>query len=204
MQKGIFRELVWIKVNGGSMNPNSAVQRVDIDAYMPAAINWAVSAGRNINIAQEGNRDYPSMFYGSFSNRTIDRTERVPFITLPKGYVPLPSNEGIRSIVDNCGNTYAPLSDSDRRMIKSYVPLLPDLKAYYPIGSKIELYGINPLIEKLTGEIIVRAEDLDDEDELPIQAGIEKDAIQICFEFVVGQRQLPAQKNAVNTDVNTV
>jgi len=204
MKKGIFRELVWLKINGGGLNPNSAVQRVDIDAYMPAAINWAVSAGRNTNIAQEGNRDYPSMFYGSFTDRTIDRTGRVPFITLPKGYVPLPSNEGIRFITDNCGNTYAPLSDSDRRMIKQYVPILPDLKAYYPIGSKIELYGINPLIESLTGEIIVRCEDLEDEDELPIIAGFEKDAVQVCFEFISGQRQLPAQKNAIKTDVNTV
>lgn len=205
MEKGRFIELVLLGVNGGVLVDESNLQRIDIEAYLPAAVNYALTAGRNISISQEGNRDLPSMFYGTFSDLVIDRTGSIPFITLPKGYVPLYGNEGVRSVFDNCGNYYAPLMDADRRTIKAYKDKLIDQGFYYPIGkSKIEVYPSNPLVTMLNGEYIVRAEDLDDEDELPLPASTETMALDLCVQWFTDQRSRPADLINNKADINVV
>lgn len=201
MKKGVFVELALLRIGGGVLTTDMAVQRVDIEAYAPAAINYALTSGRNISLAQEGNRDLPSMFYGTFEDLVIDRTSSVPFITLPKGYVGLYGNEGIRSVFDDCGNYYNPLMDADRRTVKRYKDMLIGQGFYYPIGkSKIEVYPTNPLVEKLSGEYIVDFNDLDDDDELPLPASTEKLALDLCFEWISGERQTPADLKVNKVD----
>lgn len=206
MQKGKFIELVILGVGGGVLTSELDLQRVDVEAYLPAAVNYALTAGRNISISQEGNRDLPSMFYGTFTDLPIDRTGNVAFVTIPKGYVPLYGNEGVRSIFDNCGNYYSPLMDADRRTIKSYKDKLTDQGFYYPIGKdKLEVYPSNTLVVSLNGEYIVRAEDLSDEDELPLPAGTETMALDICIQWFTGQRANPADTiNNKSDDANVI
>lgn len=193
MQKGTFIELIILRVGGGVLTSELDLQRVDVEAYLPAAVNFALTAGRNIAISQEGNRDLPSMFYGTFTDLPIDRTGNVAFVTIPKGYVPLYGNEGVRSVFDNCGNYYSPLMDADRRTIKAYKDKLIDQGFYYPIGkNKLEVYPSNDFVISLNGEYIVRAEDLDDDDELPLPAGTETGVLDLCVQWFTGQRSAPA------------
>lgn len=193
MKKGIFVELVILRVGGGVLTDELDVMREDVEAYAPSAINYALTAGRNNSIAQEGNRDLPSMFYGTFSNLTISRTTEPATVTLPKGYVGIYGNEGIRSVFDDCGNYYSPLMDADRRLIKAYKEKLIGQGFYYPLGQySLEVYPTNPLSEKLNGEYIVRFEDLDDEDELPLPASTEEIALNLCVQWFLNQRQVPA------------
>lgn len=193
MKKGIFIESILLMVGGGVLTDELNVERVDLEAYAPTAINYALSAGRNTVIAQEGNRDLPSLFYGTFKDLVIDRSTNPANITLPKGYVGLYGNEGVRSVFDDCGNYYAPLMDADRRLIKSYGKKLLGQGFYYPLGEYgIEVYPTSPIVEKLNGEYIVRFADLDDEDELPLPAGMEHLAIDMCADWFLKQRQVPA------------
>lgn len=204
MLKGIFIETVLLRINGGVLTDESATQRVDIEAYLPAAVNWAMNKSYNINLQVEGDRDYPSVFYASFSGLTIDRTTRRPFITLPYNVVPFYGNQGLRYITDNCGNTYTPLSDSDLHTIEYYEKKMLDMKFYrLKQNKKVELWGLNPLAQELNGEYIIRVDELTDEDELPIQAGVEMEAIDICVQFMTGQRQIPADRNVNKVDINT-
>lgn len=206
MKKGAFVDLVILRIGGGVLNTDLHVQRVDIQAYIPAAVNYALTAGRNISLAQEGNRDLPSMFYGTFSDLPIDRTSNTPFVTLPKGYVGLYGNEGVRSVFDDCGNYYTPLMDADRRVIKAYKEKLIGQGFYYPIGqTKLEVYPTNPLVESLNGEYIVRSEDLTDEDELPLIASTETMALDLVIQWFTNQRSMPADL-LVNKadDANTI
>lgn len=201
MNLGIFTENVLLRVNGGVLPIDSSVQRVDIKALIPAAVNYALTAGRNTSISQEGNRDLPSMFYGTFSNLTIDKTGSVAFVTLPKGYVPLYGNEGVRSVFDNCGNYYAPLMDADRRSIKYYKDKLLDQGFYYPIGTnKLEVYATNELVTSLNGEYIVRVEDLSDTDELPLVGDTAVMALDLCIQWFTDQRSRPA--DLINSGVD--
>lgn len=205
MKKGVFTELVILRVNGGVLNDEANTQRVDVEAFLPAAVNYAITAGRNVAIAEEGNRDYPSQFYGTFSDLVIDRSTNTPFITLPKGYVPLYGNEGIRSVVDNCGNSYSPVMEADRRTIKYYLEKMGGQGFYFPIGkTKVEVYSPNPLVEKLSGEYIVSVEELGDEDELPLVASTETMALNLCVEWITGQREIPADLKNNKNDINTV
>lgn len=203
MTLGVFVELVMLRVNGGTINAESAVQRVDILAYLPAAVNYAMTAGRNMSL-QEGNRDYPSMFFGTFSDLPINKNSSVAFITLPKGYSPLLGNEGLRSIHDNCSNYYSLLMESDRKTIKHYREKFIGQGFYYPIGKKVvEVYPNNPLSETLSGEYIVDVRELEDEDELPLIGSTESIALDMCVAWITGEKEMPAdKKNSTVDEVN--
>lgn len=202
MRKGVFIENCLLRCNGGELTPDSAVQRVDIEAYLPAAVNYVVTAGRNTNIKIEGDRDYPSAFFGVFNDLTIIRTSTIPTFTFPKGYIPLASNEGIRSISDNCGNYYNPLTESDRRTIKYYGKLMTGQCFFFPLGANIELYGVPPLAEKINGVLLVDSEELADTDHLPIQAGFEEVALKLIYEWISGERESPADVKNTGRDIN--
>lgn len=193
MTVGEFVDLVLLRVGGGVFTDDLSVQRVDIRAYLPAAVNYALTSGRNTSLSQEGNRDLPSMFYGTFTDLPIDRTSSVAKVTLPKGYVPLYGNEGVRSVFDECGNYYSPLMDADRRSIKYFKDKLLCQGFYYPLGKiNLEVYPTNPLIEMLSGEYIVSVDYLADDDMLPLPADTEAMALDLCVQWFSNQRQFPA------------
>lgn len=205
MELGVFVDSVLLKINGGQLSDEGSVQRVDIQAYLPAAVNYGLTAGRNTSLSQEGNRDLPSMFYGTFTELPIDRTGNTAFVTLPKGYVPLYGNEGVRAVFDDCGNYYAPLMDADRRLIKVTKKKLLDQGFYYPIGqTKLEVYPSNPLVESLNGEYIVRVQDLADTDELPLPGDTEALAFDLLVQWFTDQRSRPADLINNKADINTV
>lgn len=204
MTLGIFVETILLRINGGVLPVDSAVQRVDIQAYVPAAVNYAREKSYNINLQLEGNRDIPSTFYGQFDDLPILRDKKQPYIAYPKGTVSMRGNQGIRFITDNCCGSYSPLSDNDMSLICYYGDKMIDMKFYRPKQANIELFGASPLAETINMEMIVRVEDLDDDDELPIDAGFEADALNICWELISGQREIPADKRSDNSDINTV
>lgn len=205
MKKNILIEEVLIALNGGTLNDESAIQRVDIEAYLPAAVNYAMNASYNINIQVEGNRDMSALFYGSFFDLPIVRSlGRVPHVVLPKGTVALPRNQGIRYVTDDCecDSTYTPLQDSDLHTINHYKKIMPG-KFFRLKQDRIELYCINPIAKKVNMEMIVNVEDLDDEDELPIQAGQEVMVIDLCLQHFDPQRKTPADKINDSKDLNS-
>ncbi len=202
MKKGIFKELLYLRINGGNLNDESSVQRVDIDAYLPIAVNWAVQSARNSSLDAQGNRDLPSVFYGVFENVEIKRDKQPPYIEVPKGYIPLYGNEGIRFVYDNCRDYYTPLNDADRRTISHYQGILTDQKYFYPVREILELYGVNKVAKTLSGEYIVDVSELSDDDELPIPAGYENDAINMSYSWISGERELPSDKKNNNADIN--
>lgn len=200
MKKGIFIENILLRINGGTINDESSVQRVDIEAYIPASVNWAMGKAYNINL-KEGDRDFPSLFYGSYDSLPIIRTSRLPHVVLPKGVVALYGNQGMRFVSDNAGYTYSPLSDSDLHTVEYYKDKMFG-KFYRLKPAKVDLYNASPIAETVDAEFIVRVEDLADTDELPIQAGLELEAIQVCVEFFTGQRQIGGDKQNDKKDIN--
>jgi len=193
MEKGKFVELVIIRLGGGVLADDLAIQRVDVEALLPAAVNYAMTAGRNTHLAQDGDRDFPSMFFGTFTDLPIDRSGNIPSITLPKGYVPMYGGEGLRSIFDNCGNYYSPLMDADRRSIGYYKGKMLCQGFYYPIGKKkVEVYPTTEIVETLSGEYIVNPDELEDTDELPLPGETAMMALDLCVQWLSDQRERPA------------
>lgn len=205
MQKGLLVESVLLALNGGSLTDESAVKRVDIKAYLPSAVNYAMTKSYNINIQVERSRDISGLFWGAFRDLPIIRDDnRMPRINLPKGTVALPRNQGIRRLIDGCDGVYTPLMDGDLHTIKYFAPILSGSKFFRLFPTYIELHDLNPLVETVKElDMIVRTEDLLDTDELPIPAGMEDDVINLCLRHFDPQRQSPADKINNTVDLNS-
>jgi hypothetical protein len=206
MTKGKFTETVLLKIEGFQLNDSSSVQRRDIRAYLPAAVNYAMMAGYNINIQVEGNRDFSSVFYGYFPALAISKDttrHNWKYITLPKGTIALPKNQGIRSIEDGSGYNLKPLSDNAFRTINSWLETYKGDGYYRLEGNKIYLFNISAIATVINLSMIVDTDSLTDDDILPIPAGLEGRAIDICYEFLTGVRQLPpADRKSDERDIN--
>lgn len=203
--KARFVEQVLLKVGGGILTDEMAIQRVDIKSYLPAAINYVQFGSYNINLKTEGTRDINSLFYAYFPDIAIqvDSTRHNwTYIPYPKAFVALPHNQGVRQIEDGDGNTYKPLSDNGFRTIKHSAELFTGASYYRPEKIGIYLFSQNKLVETVSLSGIVDVDDLADTDILPIPAGFEKQAIDVCYEFFVGERELPADRKNDKTDVN--
>jgi len=196
MTIGVLIEEIFLKVNGDKPSPDGAVMRSDIRAMLPAAINYAMDTAYNINLKIEGDRDYPSEFYTVFEDVAIVRTERLPYIALMAGTVPLKGGAGVRFVYDDCGNQYGPVSDADMGSIEYYSKLTPGMGWYRKKDGKLILYGVNPLAATINYQAITKVEDLDDTDEAPLQAGSENDVLMLLINWF-------SNKLPYNTLVNT-
>lgn len=203
IKQGVLIDLVLLRVNGGVLNDSGAVQRTDIRAYLPIAINYATQKAYYINRKEEGDRDFPAGFYGTFSGLSINKSGKVPYIELPKAVAQLPSNQGIRYLTDDCGNTYTPMSDADYTMINHYKCIFGEERFYHPIGNRIELFNMSKLAE--TSNLIAMADPttFDDDTDLPIQAGMESDVIDMTVAHFLGQRATVGDIVVDEKDVNT-
>lgn len=205
MLKSRFRELVFIKVNGGHITDQSDVDRRTINAYIPAAVNLAMLQGYTLEIKEEGDRDFSSLFYGYFPTMTIqpDATRHNwMYFTHPKAGIALPRNQDIRQVEDNLGNTYIALPDSAMKNLSYYLPLMEGIGFYRREQTKIYLFNAPPLVQSINFSCIVDCDALADTDILPIPAGLEAEAIQNCYEFISGIRQLPADRKNDKRDIN--
>jgi hypothetical protein len=198
-----YIELVYLRVTGGQPSTDNSVMLTDIRAMLPAAANYAMDKAYNINLRDEGDRDVPSEFYGQYDDVPIDRTGKIPFIELVKGVVPLKIGAGIRFVYDDCGGQYSPLSDSDMSTINYYGKQMDGMKWFRRIGMNLNLYGLNPLAGVLNYQAVTRIEELEDTDEMPIQAGYEKDVLDILIQHFSGQRSMPYDNIIDTKDVNS-
>lgn len=205
MTKGKFIELVLLKIEGGQLNDSSSVDRRDIRTYLPASINFVMVEAYRVNIQVEGVRDLPSFFYGYFPTNDIltDTTRHNwKYIVAPKAYVPLPRNQGVRSIEDGEGYNLKPLSDNAFRQIHKLHKIFTGDKFYRPEGMKIYLWNLPSVTTNVPCSLIVDSDVLEDTDVLPIQAGLEGKAIDICVEFMTGERQMTADRKSDERDIN--
>lgn len=205
MTKSVFIESVLLKINGGQLTDEASVLRVDIAAYIPAAVNYTLEAGYNIQLQTEGNRDFSSLFYGYFADQPIlidaARNNR-KYINYPKKPIALRSNQGVRHVEDGCNTTYKPLSDAAVRTIAHYENILTGASYYRPEATKIYLFNVPPLVESVGVVIIVDVDDLTDDDLLPIPAGLETMALDKCYEYMFPERTNPADRNTDKRDIN--
>jgi hypothetical protein len=203
MLQGVAVDLISIRVNGGQLTDDGDVLRDDIRAYLPVAYNLVTSKAYYLNRQQEGDRDFPSSFYGTYTC-TITQNNGIGTITFPKTVVPLPSNQGIRYVIDNCGNTYTPLNDGEVPMINFYKTQFPNIRFYRRTGMVAQLWNLSPLATSVNVVILVAPENFADTDDLPIQAGLEQEFLDICIAHFSAQRQTPADKTVDSSDVNVV
>lgn len=202
MTIGVLIESLFLKVNGGRPTPNDTIMRVDIKAFLPAAINYAMESAHNIELASDGDRDFPSEFYSVFEGMPIDWSGNIPFIELTLGTVPLKGGAGLRFVYDNCQHLYTPVPDSEWANIGYYSSITKGMYWFRRTGIKLYLYGLkfSPLIESINYQAITKVEDLDDSDEAPLQAGTETIAIKYMAEWF--DKKFPYTTKVDGNDIN--
>lgn len=205
MKKNVFVELVYIEAHAGRPSTDFVVLRSDIEAYLPAAVNFALTKGFYTQKNQEGNGDIPTQFYQYFGQLALsvdnDRKKRSYFL-MPKTLIALPSNRALRSVMDNCENIYTEIKDQQLSNIAYWENALPNERFYKWEGKRVYLYNKPALTEVMNITAIVESSELSAEDELAIPAGLEAEAIQVCSELVLGVRKLPVDRKTDGRNIN--
>lgn len=193
MKKSILRETVFTAVNGGRPNTDSSVMREDIDALIPAAINYALTGDYWARLKSDGDREIPNGFVTELEIFAInvDAYGR-DYFDLPQPLINLAGNGGIRYITDLEGNTYAPRALGVSKSCFWDTALQSNLeyqfknKKVYPINKPEEVNGL------LVG-VLLDCSLLGDDDELPMPAGSEPEVIDILTNFFLNQRMQPKE-----------
>lgn len=204
MTKGEVVDLVLLRINGGILNNESAVWRVDILGYLPGVINYLLTKSENIQLKEEGDREVPGEFIANYTVSILrDTVNKVDYITLPVLPIRFRSNRGIRLIMDNCNNSYAPIRETSLGSLKRILRMLGDKGAYWPQHNKrVNLYNKPPLADSVNVYIIADISTYGNDDELPIPAGMEPELINILYQYFSGERQAPADEITNQTDLN--
>lgn len=203
MTKEIFIDLVFQKIYAGRPTADFSVLKSDIEAYLPAACNYALMHGYYDQQSAEHNRDIPTTFYHYYGDLPLEAdTRKYPFFLLPKKIVAMPSNRGLRKVMDMQDRVYAPIGDTQMSNVDYWCKIMSD-EVYYRIEqNKVFIYNKPAGLDKFAILALIEVSDLADTDELYITAGLEKEAIDICFEFVTGIRQLQADAENDGNDIN--
>jgi hypothetical protein len=204
MKKSIFVELIFLKIYGGRPSTDFSVLKPDIEAYLPAAVNYALTKSFYIQKNTERNGDIPTDFYHTFTNLPIlkdsTRNNR-KYVNMPATLVSMPGNNGIRMVMDNCETVYTPLGDAQLANIDYWLNIMTSEKFYNLSGKKLYIFN-SGIVEKLKLTMIVTPAELSDDEELPIPAGLENEAIDMAYEFVTGIRSTPVDRKIDTRDLN--
>lgn len=205
MKKSIFKELVFQAAHANRPSTDFVVLRSDIDAYIPAVVNFALTKVFYTQKNSEGNGDIPTQFYQYYNNLPIltdsDRNNK-PYFLMPALIVALPSDRSLRSVLDNCDNPYTSIKDQQMSNLKYWLNIFCNEHFYRKEGKKVYLYNKPALTETMNIIAIVEASELNDEDEIQLPAGTEKDAIDMCVDFVLGIKQLPVDRKTDDRSIN--
>ena len=204
MTKMEFVGQVLLMASGGRPTSDMSIRETDVLSYMAPAINYAMDKADNINRDMDRDADFLSEFYATFEDEPIDWSRKRPKFTLSAKTVPLKGNGGLRSVYDDCGKYYGKLSDADMGSVAYYSDKLSCTGFYRRKGNDVELYGVGPLQELINYQVLVSVDDLDPDDELPLQAGTELDAIRIAYEMATGQLSNPYDSVQDGDDINKV
>lgn len=200
MKIGVIVESVILRVNGGKPGPDDSVLRSDVRAYLPVAINYALDKAYNINANEERDREMGGDFYAFHGPIALTKEGDSVSFELEKNVVALKVNAGIRFIYDNCDNYYSPVPDGALPNLKYYHSLTPGINWWRRIGNKIQLYTHNPLVETINYQAITDVTALSDDDEAPIQAGLENDVMTIMANWFLGTKEMPYDADADSKD----
>ena len=191
MKKSEYVEIVFTSINGGRPNTDLSVMREDIAALLPAAVNYAKTGDYWANIQRDNDREIPCSFITEeeVSGFGMDAVGRAvaPF---DRKIIPMPGNVGVRYVQDELGNIYSPKPLGVA--YKSYWDKATEYNTEYQIRNKcLYLFGKPELVDTVLVGYMMDVSCLEDDDELPVPAGMEPQVIDLLTSFFTNQRMKP-------------
>ena len=214
MTKGEMVELVYLYVTGGQLNPDINIKREDISAMLATAVNYVVLKESRIR-RQESMSEYAGTstgidgdFLGTFYldvNYDVDR--ELYFIEPQVRVVPLPGNRGIDTIAPMTGyREFKKLKGQFEDVGIEHV--LREITRYWferiGIVQRVYFKNIPSSIKKVILKAVVTANDLSNNDEIPVPSGTEFEVMQILQQWFSGEKQIPEDLRNNNSDGSTL
>ena len=191
MTKGEMISEVMLAVTGGKPTVDSAVLRPDIEVMLAPAINYSIVKDYYIN-KREGQSEIQDDFLASYLVSISNDTLRGQYLQLPQRVISLGNNKGIWSIRSPKGSNDVILSRASRRGHNQYYTnLTGDYILAYPEGQRVYLDNVPPSVTSLLVTMVASVADLDEDDQVPVPAGVELEVIKILVDHFLGQREIP-------------
>lgn len=190
MKKSVLLESIYQSVNGGRASTDSSITRAQINAILPAAVNYALTGDYWGNIRMEGDREVPGAFITVLKDREVfEDNEGKFYAELPESLSNVGGNGGIRFIEDCYGNIYSPRPQGTPK--SHWDDVLVSLREFQHIGKRLRFFNMNSNVRTLDIGVILEASSLDDDAEVPMPAGTEVQVIDIMRAFFKDQRMNP-------------
>jgi hypothetical protein len=205
MTKAELTEVVIQKTQGGIVNADTSrvVRREDINTMLPAAINFAILQQYRLTQREEGVSEIPDSFLATYIETVaFDSDRELNFITLSKPILGMTKNRGIRSVSSLKGDTFIETTLTAKRHDSYYTGSTAQNITYYIEGNKIFIDNLPAVVDKVMVRAVQSANDLKDDEQVPIPAEYMMNVIDILVNHFLGTRQIPADLTNNNNPNN--
>jgi hypothetical protein len=205
MTKAELTEVVIQKTQGGIVNADTSrvVRREDINTMLPAAINFAILQQYRLTQREEGVSEIPDSFLATYIETVaFDSDRELNFITLSKPILGMAKNRGIRSVSSLKGDTFIETTLTAKRHDSYYTGSTAQNITYYIEGNKIFIDNLPAVVDKVMVRAVQSANDLKDDEQVPIPAEYMMNVIDILVNHFLGTRQIPADLTNNNNPNN--
>lgn len=205
MTKAELIEVVIQKAQGGIVNADTsrAVRREDVNIMLPAAINFAILQQYRLTQREEGVSEIPDSFLATYIETVaFDSDRELNFITLSKPILGMAKNRGIRSVSSLKGDTFIETTLTAKRHDSYYTGSTAQNITYYIEGNKIFIDNLPAVVDKVMVRAVQSANDLKDDEQVPIPAEYMMNVIDILVNHFLGTRQIPADLTNNNNPNN--
>ena len=205
MTKAELIELTLQKVQGGIVNADTsrAIGREDVIILLRAAINFAILQQYRLTQREEGVSEIPDSFLATYIETVaFDSDRELNFITLSKPILGMAKNRGIRSVSSLKGDTFVETTLTAKRHDSYYKGSTAQNITYYIEGNKIFIDNLPAVVDKVMVRAVQSANDLADDEQVPIPAEYMMNVIDILVNHFLGTRQIPADLTNNNNPNN--
>lgn len=215
MTVGEAIDLILLAVTGGRLTQESSVQRAEIRALLPAAIDRFLTAEMRLR-RQEARQDVMDGFASTWDDGTffvgydltpaLDSTRKSWYVTLPGKLVQIPGQRGI--------STVHPVKYPTQPFAAAKIPaalagaegILGSQVFYWPEVSgdetKVWLYNYTGFDCDITVWALLNSVDLGDDAQMPIPNDIIPDALEWLRNWFMAQRGTVADNDKDDSDIN--
>lgn len=184
---------VLLKITGGEPSSDSSVWLSDIDTLIAPAVNYVQTKQYFIDRQSEEEKHLIQHFMLQVYTVSIteDTTRKRKKFTLPKTPLSLPNGRALQFVGDVRGRGWIPLAQGAEDMQEYYGKFKKNVTSYRPEGLTVYLWNVGPLVTQALVKMLVSVKDLSDTDEVMLPSGGELEVINLIYEWISGQREIP-------------
>lgn len=184
---------ILLKITGGEPSSDSSVWLSDIDTLIAPAVNYVQTKQYFIDRQSEEDRHLIQQFMLQVYTVSIteDTTRKRKKFTLPKTPLSLPNGRALQFVGDVRGRGWIPLAQGAEDMQEYYEKFKKNVTSYRPEGLTVYLWNVGPLVTQALVKMLVSVKDLADTDEVMLPSGGELEVINLIYEWISGQREIP-------------